>query len=105
MSFTSFSEFLTPVDFLEISEDETYEIGQIGQLLSQDNDIENANLVIVGCDEWRGAGPKGPTIHVNAIRRQLYQLFYWHHEIKVADAGTVNTGARITDSFAALKLV
>jgi formiminoglutamase len=105
MSFTSFAEFLTPVDFFEISGDEAYETGQIGQHLSQNNDIENAHLVIVGCDEWRGAGPTSHTIHVNAIRRQLYQLFYWHHEIKIADAGTVNTGARISDSFAALKLV
>ncbi len=74
-------------------------------MLQQDNDIEKANLVIIGCDEWRGEGPKTGRIHVDAVRQQLYKLFYWHTEIAVADAGTINTGARITDSYAALKLI
>jgi arginase family enzyme len=105
MPLTSLQEFLIAADPVSISGDDGYETGQIGHLLEQDNDINAANIVFVGCDEWRGAGPGAKTISSNAIREQLYRLYHWHHEIKFADAGTIKAGATIKDSYAALKLV
>ena len=105
MPYTSISEFLKPVDPVSISGDEGYETGQIGWLIEQENDIEQANLVIIGCDEWRGAGPGATSISSDIIRQQLYQLYHWHKEIRIADAGTIKTGANLNDTYAALKLV
>lgn len=105
MPLTSLAEFLTPVDPMSVSGDEGYETGQIGNLLELDNDINEADIVLVGCDEWRGAGPGASTLPSDAIREQLYRLYHWHKEIRFADAGTVKTGAHIKDSYAALKLV
>ena len=61
-------------------------------------------VVIVGCGEQRGSG----IIHTessapDAIRRQLYSLFYWHADLRVADIGNVGPGSLHTDSYAALE--
>lgn len=105
MPLTSLSEFLIEADPISISGDEGYETGQIGRLLEQENDVETADLVLVGCNEWRGAGPGAAITSCDAIRKQLYRLFHWHKEIRMADAGTIKTGAKLKDSYAALKLV
>ncbi|MES2645708.1 MAG: formimidoylglutamase [Bacteroidota bacterium] len=105
MPYSSLSAFLIPADPHAISGDEGYETGQIGQMLLQDNDLETADLVIVGCNEWRGAGPGAADLNPDIIREQLYKLYHWHHEIKIADAGTIVTGAGIKDTYAAMKMV
>ncbi len=105
MPYTSLLEFLIAADPVAVSGDEGYETGQIGWLLQQDNDLELADLVLIGCDEWRGAGPGAATLNSDSIRQQLYQLYHWHQEIKIADAGTIRTGASLKDTYAALKLV
>jgi arginase family enzyme len=99
------TEFLAEADPMAISGDEGYEKGQIGSILQLDNDIETADLVIVGCDEWRGDGPRSLTVSSDIIREQLYKLYQWHNEIKIADAGTIKAGASLNDTYAALKLV
>lgn len=105
MSYESLSMFLDPVQPIEISNDEAYSKGQIGDLLHKENDIETADLVLVGVNEWRGAGPRAAKASPDAIRRQLYKLYHWHQDIRLADAGNVKTGATLTDSYAALKQV
>lgn len=105
MSLTSLTAFLTEVDPLAISDDEGYEKGQIGYLIEKENDIDGADLVILGCNEWRGAGPGVPVVSPDRVRGQLYRLFHWHSDIKIADGGTVKTGAHLNDSYAAMKLV
>ncbi len=105
MPYSSLSVFLIPADPHAISGDEGYETGQIGQMLLQDNDLETADLVIVGCNEWRGAGPGAADLNPDIIREQLYKLYHWHHEIKIADAGTIVTGAGIKDTYAAMKKI
>jgi arginase family enzyme len=99
------SEFLIAADPMTISGDEGYEKGQIGNILQLDNDIETSDLVIVGCDEWRGDGPRSLTVSSDIVRGQLYKLYQWHNEIKIADAGTIKPGATLNDTYAALKLV
>jgi arginase family enzyme len=105
MSYLILNEFLIATDPLSISQDEGYERGQIGHLLMQENDISGADLVLVGCDEWRGEGSRYAAISSDLIRSQLYKLYHWHKEIKIADAGTVKTGASLNDTYAALKTV
>lgn len=105
MPYLSLFEFLTDVDPMAISGDEGYERGQIGNMLLQENDIETADLVIVGCDEWRGEGPGFTGASSDLIRSQLYRLYHWHTEVTIADAGTVKTGNTLNDTYAALKTV
>ncbi len=89
----------------ELSEDEGYKPGQIGNGLTQLNDLASADLVLLSCDEWRGRGSKATPRSADAVRKQLYSLYLWHTEIRIADAGNVRNGAQLADTYAALKMV
>src|SRR6266496_2673485 len=104
------SDFLSPLNIHEISQDEAYKEGQIGAMISyygeEFPDLDEAQVVIVGCGEQRGSGlihgySKAPDL----IRRQLYTLYYWHTDVKIADAGNIKSGSLYTDSYAALRTV
>ncbi len=88
-----------------ISEDEGYRYGQIGYLLTELNDLDTADLVLLGCDEWRGMGTRATPGSADAVRNKLYSLFLWHNEIRIADAGNVRNGEQLADTYAALKMV
>ncbi len=105
MTFHNIEDFVTPVDMLAISGDEDYKKGQIGLMLATYNEVATADLVLVGCMEHRGEAKKNGLTGADAVRRQLYRLFHWHADIKLADIGNVQTGKRINDSYAALELV
>lgn len=104
------SDFLTPVNLAAISHDEGYKEGQLGRIADvyqeQFPDLDEAQIVIVGCGEQRGSGLiHGQSQAPDIIRRHFYSLFYWHTDIKVADVGNIRPGALFTDSYAALKTV
>ena len=104
------SDFLTPVSLAAISHDEGYKEGQLGRIADvyqeQFPDLDEAQIVIVGCGEQRGSGLiHGQSEAPDIIRRHFYSLFYWHTDIKVADVGNIRPGALFTDSYAALKTV
>ncbi|MCU0388807.1 MAG: arginase family protein [Chitinophagaceae bacterium] len=101
----SIYDFLIPVNFSLLNEDEDYRIGQIGYSLMQENDPETANLVLVGCNEYRGQGIKTTTGGADAIRRQFFKLYHWHNDIRIADMGNVMVGEKLQDSYAALQAV
>ncbi len=102
--------FLEPVNIYALSGDEGYKEQQLGKHIDayDENfpDIEQADLVIVGCGETRGAGRQ----HINteapdAIRSAFYALYHWHNEVNIADVGNIKTGETLQDSYAALKAV
>lgn len=105
MEFTSIYDYVEPVDFAVIAGDEAYVKGQIGHLLQENNNVAEADLVIVGCNEHRGEVLQKKNPGTSAIRQKFYQLFYWHSDVKIADIGDVQTGKRLNDSYAALELV
>ena len=103
-------DFLTPVSFTAISEDEAYSDGRIGHhILTQhddDFDIDTADIVIIGVKEARGNGlPEKENNAADIIRKELYRLHYWHTEVIIADAGNIEVGATLNDSYAALRTV
>jgi len=112
--YLNISDFLSPIRLSEISP-EDYKEGQIGNKISvyQKNedgeefpDLDDVQLVIVGCGEQRGSGLiHGYSKAPDQIRRQLYSLYYWHTDVKIADAGNIKEGSLFTDSYAALKTV
>ena len=108
--YLNIADFLSPIDLREISHDEAYKDGHMGRTINlyQDEfpDLDDAQIVFIGCGEQRGSGlihgqSKAPDI----IRRHFYSLFYWHHDIKIADVGNIKSGSLYTDSYAALKTV
>lgn len=113
MSFSgidSILDFLKPISKSEISNDEGFKKGQLGNEIDayENNfpDIENADLILVGCDEKRGENlPQNKFNAADEIRKEFYRLFKWHDEIKIADAGNINIGAALSDTYAAVKTV
>ncbi|MCU0394795.1 MAG: arginase family protein [Chitinophagaceae bacterium] len=105
MLFQLLQELVDPVNPFEVSEDEGYRPGQIGYQLTEENDLDGADLILLGCDEWRGMGQRQSAGNTAAVRRQLYTLFLWHGAIRIADAGTLRSGSQLTDTYAAARMV
>ena len=103
-------DFLSPVDIHLLNEDSGYNDGQFAKHITVHEtelpDITDADIVLVGVDEFRGSGNFNENINAaNIIRKQLYQLHYWHFDTKIADIGNIKTGASLSDSYAAVKTV
>jgi len=103
------SDFLVPINKHMISEDGGYKEGQIGKTIEafeeQLPDIEEADLVFVGCGEQRGGGLLTESTAADEVRASFYELYHWHKDIKLADVGNVRIGKSLSDTYAALKLV
>ena len=79
--FFSLSDFLEPLDPYALSGDEGYRDKQIGTFVLMNTgeipDLTHADLVIIGCGEWRGAHISAEEFaSPNAIRHQLYSLYF-----------------------------
>jgi formiminoglutamase len=110
MDHLNISDFLSPVNLHEVSHDEGYKDGQLGKTIAvyseEFPDLDEAQIVIVGCGEQRGSGLiHGHSEAPDIIRRHFYSLYYWHQDIKIADVGNIKVGSLFTDSYAALKTV
>jgi formiminoglutamase len=109
--YLSLTDFLMPVNLAALSNDQLYQDGQIGKIIdvyeSDFPELDHADIVLVGCAEQRGAGKKNShaITPADAVRHQLYQLFYWHTDLKLADIGNIKTGASVQDTYAAVKTV
>lgn len=77
------------------------------QFATQDNlDVDDADVVIIGCGEQRGHNEEAAySLAPDAIRKELYQLYNWHPGIRIADAGNILQGASVDDTRAALRIV
>ena len=110
MSLSSIAAFLQPVNLDLLSKDEGYRDTQLGKHIkvheTQLPDISDADMVIIGAGECRGAG-YALNHHASAdgIRSALYALYYWHAQVTIADLGNVKIGQTIQDSYAALRTV
>ncbi len=103
-------EFLTPIPVHELNDDTGYTDGQLAKHIAiyenEIPDVTNADIVLVGVNETRGSGDFDNTISAaDAVRKQLYQLHYWHTDVIIADIGNIKTGATLNDSYAAVKTV
>jgi arginase family enzyme len=108
--FLNISDFLSPINSAELSYDQGYKEGQIGKtILVYDEefpDLDEADIVIVGCGEQRGSGTHmAYSAASDAIRKQFYSLYYWHPDVKIADIGNLKKGSELSDTYAALKTV
>jgi formiminoglutamase len=108
--YLNISDFLSPVNVQQVAQEEDYKDGQLGMTMAiydkEFPDLDEAQIVLVGCGERRGSG----IIHIednapDLVRRLFYSLFYWHTDIRIADIGNIRQGSLYTDSYAALKTV
>ena len=104
------ADFLSPLNLAEISDDEGYKDGQLGRIVAVYEDefpeLDEVQLVLLGCGEQRGAGIIGPESHAaDRVRREFYQLYYWHTDVRIADIGNIRAGSSFNDSYAALKMI
>lgn len=110
MSLLSILDFVEPVNLDLLSNDEGYRDTQLGKHISVNEgelpDITEADIVIIGAGECRGAGfPLNGHNAANAVRSALYSLYYWHAQVHIVDLGNVKLGQTIQDSYAALRTV
>jgi formiminoglutamase len=103
-------DFLEPVVMATINGDNGYNDGQLAKHITvYENelpDITDADIILVGVNENRGAGIfTATTSAADIIRKELYQLHFWHKDVSITDMGNIKTGATITDSYAAVKTV
>ncbi|MDR3680356.1 MAG: formimidoylglutamase [Flavipsychrobacter sp.] len=102
--------FFEKTHFIDSRPHGTYQPSQWGAqiMYRQDEnfDLQNADLVIVGCGEWRGNDRDAEyTAGADAIREELYKLYNWHSDITIADVGNIMEGATMEDTYAALAMV
>jgi formiminoglutamase len=109
MSYDTLSDFLEPIDKHVLSEDKGYKERQIGKLIQVNEghlpEVDDADIVLIGCNEQRGSGNFAQSTSADAIRKEFYNLYYWHNDIKLVDAGNVRIGKDVSDTYAALKMV
>lgn len=109
--FTLLHDYLVPVSKAYLNNDEEYDAYQIGGItdLYEEGytpDLEKADIVLLGVNENRGNGPgKKSSDAADAIRREFYNLYYWHDDVHIADAGNLQQGASLSDTYAAMRTV
>ena len=109
--FLNIADFLSPVSKSELSFDQGYKEGMVGHVIKihdEDGfpDVDEADLIFIGCGEQRGNGHHmAYSAAPDSIRRQFYQLYFWHHDLRLADIGNLRKGADLADTYAALRTV
>lgn len=103
-------QFLDPIILHQLNNDSGYNDGHLAkyiQIFEEElPNVTTADVVLVGVPEMRGNGNFNTSFNSpNCIRKQLYQLQYWHKEIHIADIGNIKTGATLNDTYAAVKTV
>jgi arginase family enzyme len=110
MSLSSIQDFVEPINLAYLSKDEGYRDTQLGKHIKSYEtalpDITDADIVLIGAGECRGAGfVLNGFEAANNVRAALYNLYYWHAQVTIADLGNVKLGQTIQDSYAALRTV
>ncbi len=102
-------DYLTPLSLTELFDEQRFNELQLGHVIkayeSRLPDPSEADLVLLGVEEFRGAGYPVESASAGAIRKQLYPMYHWHSGIKLADLGNVKKGKSLKDTRAALQIV
>jgi arginase family enzyme len=103
------NEFLEKINVASLNDDNGYSDGQFANHISayenEMPDLNEIDIVIAGINDQRGGGIIAPGKAAAAIRKELYQLNYWHTDVKIADIGNIKTGASLKDTYAAVKTI
>lgn len=102
-------QFLEPVNPNVLNGDVPFYDRQFGRTIDIFSetfpDVDKADVIIAGIDEFRGAGFFSDLNPADEVRTQLYKLLHWHQDISVADIGNIKTGATLNDSYSCVTTV
>lgn len=102
-------DFLEPLHVHGLTGDNGFNNGQLGKHIdiyeNEMPDLEKADIILVGVNETRGNSITNITSAPDIIRKHLYELYYWHNDVRIADLGNVKTGISLNDSYAAVKTI
>ena len=104
------SVFFEQEHFIETKSPNAYQPLQWGASIicatQRSFDWGDADVVLVGCGDRRGHNKKATYSNsANAVREELYKMYYWHSDIKIADLGNLLPGATMADTRASLVTV
>jgi len=67
-------------------------------------DWRNADLAIIGLDEWRGSAAGPPATHgADEVRRRFYQLQKGTNSVRLVDLGNLRPGLTLEDTYLRLR--
>jgi formiminoglutamase len=102
-------DFLLPVNLATLNDDKRYNDSQLANFIKvydgEMPDLAGVDIVLAGINEFRGDGFVAEENAADAVRKQFYQLHYWHKDITIADVGNIACGASLSDSYATVKTV
>jgi len=103
-------DFLDPISVAQITGDEALNEAQYGNCIKLYTEefplLKETDIVIVGIRDERGSGNgNAQSAAPDLIRKHLYQLYYWHPDIRIADIGNIRTGSDLKDTYAAARTV
>ena len=103
-------DFLEPVSPAFIVGDVAINESQLGSHIkiyeNEFPDLTGTDIILVGVPDERGSGNgnmKGEA--PDCIRKQLYQLYQWHTDIRITDIGNIKPGHSLADTYAAVRTV
>lgn len=104
------SDFLSPKHYIELIERSEYQPHQFAQSIDCAQrgylDINEADIVLLGCGEYRGADIRSAYSQApDRIREAFYKMYNWYPGIALADLGNIVQGATLSDTRAALNVV
>lgn len=109
---THLQDFIEPVSKAWLNDDQEYDPAQMGGAIDTYEseeyfpDLDTADIVLLGVGEERGSFPPRNSVDgPNAIRREFYNLYYWHKDVRIADIGNLLPGQGLGDAYAALSAV
>jgi formiminoglutamase len=108
MTLSDLHHYLQPKDisFSAIEYNPLQYGAQLHSFESIEDAVANAHVVILGCTEMRGN--QGISItgnNIKNVRKQFYQLYNWHQNIKVVDIGDIINDSTMANAKAALSSV
>lgn len=85
-----------PNDFLPT------QLGRNVRKISTDLDLDECEVIIIGCGDDRGAGSTKTSFAPDQIRERFYELHYWHYDVSIGDLGNIVLGETIEDTYHAI---
>lgn len=108
----SLIDFFSPIDVQQLTPPHGFLTSQLGAHIKAfetkfpDQEEEAFDLAIIGVAEDRRAiANQGCALAPDHVREKLYSLHRGDYPLRIADFGNIQAGERISDTYAALKIV
>lgn len=104
------AHFFTPINFNEVSENQTYSENQFGYdflIYKEGNefpDLEDIDIAIMGvCEDRNASNNDGCRLAPDTVRPFLYKLYACNFRCKIVDLGDIKPGHSVEDTYFAVR--